>query len=228
VELQDIARISLLSLQTSLLAVLLIAGPALVLGYVFSRKHFPGRTLLRTACLLPMVMPPVAVGFLLLSALSTNTWFGATFEALLGGSFLLTWKACVLAAAIMSFPLALLGAERGFDAVPRRHEQVASSLGAPPRRVFREITLPLASRGILHGLAFAFVRALGEFGATAVIAGNVPGRTQTLSMAIYSRFEDFRDTEALFLSGLAVLFAFLITALAERFLRRPAHTRREG
>ena len=226
-ELQDTARIAWLSLQVSLLATLTIAPAAVALGYLFSRVRFPGRAILRTARMLPMVLPPVAVGFLLLQLLSTNHAFGAALETLLGGPLLLTPKACVLAAAVMAFPLAALGAERGFDAVPRRLEQVAATLGTRPRRVFATVTLPLAGRGILHGLVFAFVRALGEFGATAVVAGNVPGETETLPMAIFARFEDYRDRDALLLSALSVLFAFSVTAAAERFLGRGPLTARE-
>jgi molybdate transport system permease protein len=220
-KLSEIASIAGLSLQVSLLATVLIAVPAIAVGYVLSRVRFRGRTLLRTFVSLPMVLPPVAVGFLLLTLFSKNTALGEGLAVLLGGSFLLTWKAAVIAASVMAFPLAVLGAERGFDVVPRRQEQVAASLGATPVRVFREITLPIARGGILHGLAFAFVRALGEFGATVLVAGNVPGRTQTLSMAIFTRIEDFRDREALVLSLLAIVFALAVTGAAEWVLRRP-------
>ena len=220
----EVAQVCLTSLQVSLVSTALLSLPAIGLGWLLARKRFPGRTLLRSMVLLPMVLPPVAVGFFLLSLLSKERAFGEWVEALFGGSLLLTWKAAVLAAAAMSFPLAVLGAERGFDSVPRRLEKVAASLGATPWRVFRTVTLPLARRGILHGLVFAMVRATGEFGATALLAGNVPGRTQTLSMAIFARVEDFRDREAFELSALAFLFALVLTLGAERLLREPSST----
>jgi molybdate transport system permease protein len=119
----------------------------------------------------------------------------------------------------MSFPFVVLGAREGFDSVPRRLEVVAMSLGATRLRTFSAVTLPLAARGILHGTVFAFARALGEFGATTIVAGNIPGRTETLALGIYARIESFDDRNALLLAAISATFALLLTGAANLFLR---------
>jgi molybdate transport system permease protein len=169
-----------------------------------------------------MVLPPVAVGLVLLLALSRRSPLGAAIESAFGGPILLTWWAAAIASAVMSFPLVVLGAREGFASVPERLEQAAKTLGATRARVFLEITLPHAARGILYGTLFAFARGLGEFGATTLVAGHLPGETETLALAIYGRIEAFEDGDALVLSGVAVLLALLTTLSAESLLRRRA------
>lgn len=215
----DVAGITLLTLRVGLVATLLILVPGIATGWVLARARFPGLSLLRALVSLPMVLPPVAVGLLLLHLLARSSPAGAALGRLLGGPILLTWWAAALASAMMSFPLLVLGAEQGFASVPRRLEQVAATLGASRARVFLRITLPLAARAILYGLVFAFARGLGEFGATTLVAGRIPGKTETLALAIYGRIEEFRDRDAAILSIVSVLLAFTITALAETCLR---------
>lgn len=216
----ELLQITALTLRVGAVSTLLILGPGVALGYLLARREFRGKSLVQTLVALPMVLPPVAVGLGLLMLLSRRGAVGRAAEALLGGSLLLTWWAAALAAAVMSFPLLVRGAEQGFAAVPRRLEQVARSLGASRARVFRTVTLPLAARGILHGVVFAFARGLGEFGATTLVAGNVPGRTETLALGMYARIEEFRTGEALLLAGVSAGLALLITGTAEALLRR--------
>ncbi len=216
----DLTEIAFLSLRVSFASTALILVPGVALGWLFARARFRGRSILRAVVLLPMVLPPVAIGLVLLVTFSHGSFVGDLVERVFGASLLLTFWAAVVAAAVMSFPLLVVGAQQGFEAVPRRLEHVAATLGARPARIFARVTLPLAARGILYGVVFAFVRGLGEFGATALVAGHVPGKTETLSMAIYARIESFDDAGALALSAVALVLAFSATALAEAFLRR--------
>ena len=217
--LDEVLGIALLSLRVSLVSTALILLPGVFLGFVLARGRFAGRALLKAVVSLPIVLPPAAVGLCLLALLSRRSLLGAWLEELLGGTILLTWWAAAAASAVMSFPLLVMGAEQGFRAVPRRVEQVAATLGASRARVFRTVTLPLAARGILYGVVFAFARGLGEFGATTLVAGHIPGKTETLSLAIYARIEAFEDGQALVLSLVAVALALAFTAAAEVFLR---------
>jgi molybdate transport system permease protein len=209
-----------LTLKVGLLSTAVMLVPGVALGWLLARRDFPGRTLLRTLVVLPMVLPPVAVGLLLLQMLSTRGALGRFVEQLAGGPVLLTWKAAALASAVMSAPLLILGAEQAFAAVPRRLEQVATTLGASRTIVFTRVTLPLAMRGLLHGLVFSFARSLGEFGATTVVAGDIPGRTETLALGIYARIHAFQDSEAWALAGVSLALALASTWAAERWLRR--------
>ena len=215
----EVLDITLLTLRVGLVSTAIILVPGVALGYLLARREFKGRALVQTLVSLPLVLPPVAVGLALLLVLSRRAPIGRTLEGLFGGPVLLTWWAAAIAAAVMSFPLLVRGAEQAFLGVPRRLEQVASSLGANRWRVFASVTLPLAMRGILYGVVFAFARGLGEFGATTIVAGHIPGRTETLALGIYGRIESFRDTEALILAGVAVALAVGVTGLAEGVLR---------
>jgi molybdate transport system permease protein len=209
----------LLTLKVGLVAVALIAIPGVALGYFLARTGFVLRAAVATLVALPMVLPPVAVGLLIVLTFARGTTLGRVAEALLGHPLLLSWEGAALASAVMSFPLLVLGAQNAFAAVPPRIEQVAATLGASRSRVFFRVTLPLASRGILHGFAFAFARALGEFGATTLVAGHVPGETETLALAIYARIENFDDGAALRLCVLSIVVALVFTGGAEFFLR---------
>jgi len=215
----DLIEITLRSLWVAGLGTLFAAVPAVGFGWLFVRRSFRGRSLLRTLLLLPMVLPPVAVGLLLLRIVGPRwplgSWLGAH-----GFDFVLSPRGAVLAAAVMAVPLVLLGVERGFAAVPRRLEQLSATLGTGRARIFLEVTLPLALPGILYGLVFGFARALGEFGATVLVAGIVPGRTETLATAIYSAIERFDHGSAFAYAAVSVLFAAALVLLAERLLAR--------
>ncbi len=217
---EDLLAIVLLTLKVGLVATAIILVPGVWLGWVLARRRFRGRALVQTLVALPMVLPPTAVGLLLLLLLSRQGAVGGILERLTGGTLLLTWWAAAIAAAVMSFPLLVRGAEQAFAAVPPRLEQVARSLGASRRRVFLRITLPLAARGLAYGTLFAFARSLGEFGATTIVAGHIPGETETLALATYGRIEAFQSGEALWLAGASVALALAATWCAESLLAR--------
>lgn len=200
-------------------ATLLAAPVALALGFVLARRRFPGLLVVRTIVLLPMVLPPVAVGLALLELLGPRGTLGPLLDVL-GLRIVLTLNGAVLAAAVMALPLMVLGVERGFASVPRRLEQLAATLGSSPTAVLRRVTVPLALPGIVHGFLFGFARALGEFGATVLVAGIVPGRTETLGTAIYASVERFDDRGALAAAAVSVALAATLTLVAERVAPR--------
>lgn len=218
----NILEVTAVTLKVGVAAVAWILVPGVALGYALARVPFRGRALVRVVVTLPMVLPPVAVGLALMLLFARGTVLARAAEAVLGAPLLLSWPAAALASGVMAFPLLVLGAQNAFAAVPARLEQVAATLGASPWRVFRRVTLPLAARGIVHGVVFAFARALGEFGATTLVAGRIPGETETLALAIYDRIEQFQDHDALILSALSVTLALLSMTAAEVLLRGPS------
>ena len=162
---------------------------------------------------LPLVVPPTAVGFVLLEILSRRSAVGALLERV-GVEILFTPKAVVLACAVMSFPLMFTAFRVAIETTDRRYFDVARTLGASPVRAFARVTLPLAWRGLLSGVLLAFCRALGEFGATILIAGNIPGRTQTMALAIYDRVQNGNDHEAAVLVALVVGIAWVLVSIS--------------
>ena len=201
----------------------LVAMPVgVAAAWVLARRSFPGKVVVETTLTLPLVLPPVATGFLLLQLFGLNSIVGRALDAI-GLPIVFTWRAVVVAMAVMSFPLIVLTARAGLEQVDRRYEQVASTLGAGPWRVFRTITLPLAARSLVAAAILGFARALGEFGATIIIAGGIPGQTQTLSVAIFNLTEAGRDSDAtrlLLVSAGLAFGAMLLANLAQRG-RRP-------
>ncbi|HYC89721.1 MAG TPA: molybdate ABC transporter permease subunit [Thermoanaerobaculia bacterium] len=210
-----------LTLRTAALATLLIVPPGLAVAWLLARRRWRGKSLVETLVALPLVMPPVATGLILLELFGRRGPAGALLDRI-GVDVVFTWRAVVLAMMVMSFPLLVRAARVAFEEVDPRFEQVARTLGAPDRRVFATITLPLAARGILSGVLLAFARAIGEFGATILVAGNIPGRTTTLSLAIYNHVQLGRDADAFRLLGISVLIAFAAVWTTEAFLRRRA------
>jgi molybdate transport system permease protein len=205
------------------LATLLILPPGLLVAWLLARFRWPGKSFVETLVALPLVMPPVATGLILLQMVGRRGALGSFLHDL-GIDVVFTWRAVVLAMAVMSFPLLVRSARVAFEGVPVRLEQIARTLGAREARVFFTITVPLAWRGILGGTLLAFARALGEFGATILVAGNIPGRTQTLSLAIYHHVQLGRDGEAYRLMLLTVAIAFAAVWWSEWFLRREPRT----
>lgn len=208
-----------LTLRVAAVATLLALPPAVALGYLFARRSFRGKALAQALVALPMVLPPVAVGLGLLLLLGRRGPLGPLWRAL-GVELVFTWWAAVLAAALVGFPLLARACEQAFAAVDPRYERVARSLGAGPLRSFATVTLPLARRGVLYGALLAFARGLGEFGATAVVAGILPGRTETLALGIWSRVQQGEDGAALWLCGASFGLALGAMLVAERWLRR--------
>lgn len=207
-----------LTLRTAALATLLIVPPGLAVAWLLARRQWRGKSLVETLVALPLVMPPVATGLILLELLGKRGAIGK----LLPFDVVFTWRAVVIAMMVMSFPLLVRAARVAFEEVNPRLEQIARTLGAGDARVFATITLPLAARGIVSGMLLAFARAIGEFGATILVAGNIPGRTTTLSLAIYNYVQLGRDAEAFRLLGISVVVAFVAVWIAEAFLRRRA------
>ena len=203
---------TLLCAATALLAV---APPGLALAWVLARYRFPGRTLVETLVTLPLVAPPVATGLILLRLFGRRGALGAFLHDRLGIDVVFTTAGVVLAMAVMALPLFVRTARVAFEGVEPRLERVARTLGASRRRVFLTVTLPLASRGLAAAALLAGARALGEFGATILVAGAIPGRTETLAVAIYQRIQLGRDAEASALLLLSLVVAFAATAAAE-------------
>jgi len=210
-----------LTLRTAALATVLIVPPGLAVAWLLARKRWRGKSIVETFVALPVVMPPVATGLILLELFGRRGPAGRLLDRL-GLDVVFTWRAVVLAMMVMSFPLLVRAARVAFEEVEPRLEQIARTLGARELRVFVTITLPLAARGILSGVLLAFARAIGEFGATILVAGNIPGRTTTLSLAIYNHVQLGRDADAFRLLGIAVLIAFAAVWVTEAFLRRRA------
>jgi molybdate transport system permease protein len=203
---------------TALVATAVTLVPGVGLAWLLARREFRGKSIVETLVSLPLVLPPVATGLMLLWAFGRRGPVGAMLSRV-GVDVVFTPAAVVLAMSVMSLPLLVRTARAGFEQVTRRHEQLAETLGAGPWRVFTSITLPLASRTILAGAILAFSRALGEFGATIVVAGGIPGRTQTLAVGLYSFIETGRDAEALAVLLLSTLLAFASVTLSNRLVR---------
>lgn len=228
-----VGTVLLLTLKVAAAATALVAVPAVALAYLLARRDFPGKRLVSTLVGLLLVLPPTAVGFLLLRLLAADGPLGRESLGFDLG-LLLTWKGAVLASAVMSLPLAVRTAQVAFEGVDPRLAAVARTLGWSPAATFFRITLPLAGRGLAAALVLAFTRAVGEFGATVTLAGNIPGRTQTLASAIFTAQQVGDDArgEVLMLVALAVGFAAIWTAewlsLDRRGVGRRAGSRRPG
>jgi molybdate transport system permease protein len=212
----------------ALAATVLMLPPGVALAWLLARGRFRGKALLETIVTLPLVLPPVATGFILLRLLGRRGPLGAMLEH--GGiDLIFTWKAVLLAMAVMGLPLVVRTARAGFEQITGRYEHMAETLGAGPWRVFFTISLPLASRTVLAGALLGFSRALGEFGATIVIAGNIPGETRTIAVAMFGYLETGRDGDAtvLLLASLAISFAsvWLSNRLAQPARRARARSR---
>lgn len=203
----DAWQITAFTLATATLATVLMLPPGLLLAWLLARGRFRGRVFLDTVVSLPLVMPPVATGLVLLMLVAPRGPLGRVL-ARAGVDIVFTWKAVVLAMTVMGLPLLVRTVRAGIEQVDRRYEAAASTLGAGPLRVFFTVTLPLARPAVIAGAVLGFARALGEFGATIMIAGSIPGSTRTLAVAIYSFAETGRDREAATLVGISAAIAF--------------------
>jgi len=187
---------------------LVILPPGLAVAWLLARCDWPGKSLLETFVTLPLVMPPVATGLILLKVLGRRGALGGFFHDRLHLDIVFTWRAVLVALGVMSFPLLVRSTQWALEQVNPRFEQIARTLGAGDLRVFLTITLPLALRGIMGGVILAFARALGEFGATIMVAGYIPGKTATLSLSIYQSVQLGEDAAAYRLLGVSVALAF--------------------
>jgi molybdate transport system permease protein len=203
----------------ALLAITLVLPPAIAVGWLLARKQFFGKTLLETIASLPLVLPPVASGLILLWLFGRRSPIGRALDAA-GIEVIFTWKAVVIAMMVISFPLVARSVRAGIEQVDRRYEQIAATLGAGGFRILTTITLPLASRAIAAGAVLGFSRALGEFGATVMVAGAIPGRTRTLAVGIYTFVETGREDAAWSLLLISALLAFGAIFISNRLLDR--------
>jgi molybdate transport system permease protein len=215
--------ITVFSLSVGLASTLLILPFGIAMAWLFARKEWPLKSVLETIVLLPLVMPPVSTGLILLKIFGRRSPLGQwLYER--GIEIVFNWKGVLIAMAVMSFPLLVRSVRTSFSEVNPRFEQIAATLGASSLRIFFVITIPLAYKGIIAGALLAFSRALGEFGATILLAGNIPGKTQTLSLAIYSFVQLGKDSAAYTLLGITVALAFLFVWCSEWLLRSAKKT----
>lgn len=207
----------LLSLRVAALATLFALLTGVPIAWILARRRFRGRDLLSVLVLLPMVLPPTVLGYYLLLAIGRRSAIGRVAESVLGHTLVFTPHAAVLAAFVASLPFLIRAAQAGFEQVDTVYEEAARTLGRTEWEVFITVTVPLAWRGILAGLALGFARAMGEFGATLMVAGNVPGRTQTASIAIYDAVQAGRAEQAthlaLLLSAITGCVLILLTRI---------------
>lgn len=222
----ELPRILWFTVASAALGVGLATGPAFGLAWLLARRQGAWKPWLETLVALPLVLPPVATGLILLRILGRRGPLGGLLRHGFGLDVAFTWRAVPLAMGAMALPLLVRSFRAALEGVPTRLEQVARSLGARESRVLLTVTLPLAGRGLLAGLVLGLARSLGEFGATVVVAGNIPGETTTLPLALYRCIELGQDDQALVFLGFSVALAFGALWAAERLARPPKGARR--
>lgn len=208
------------TVRMALLSTLIVAPVGLALAWWLARFRWRGKSAVETLIMLPMVLPPVVTGLMLLRLFGYRGWIGGWLHRQFDIDVVFTWKAVALALAVMSLPLFVRAARTAFEEVNPVLEQIGRTLGAGEWRVFWRITFPLAKRGILAGSLLAFARALGEFGATLMVAGNIPGQTTTMSTAIYNHVQLGEDSRAWTLALVAGSIAFAAVWVSESLVRR--------
>jgi molybdate transport system permease protein len=209
-----------LSLRVALVSTVAALGAGLWIAYILANREFRGKSAVDAVVTLPLVLPPTVLGYYLLVLLGRSSPLGKLWEAAFGSPLVFTWKAAVVAAILYSLPLLAKSSRAALESVDRSCERAARTLGASEWKLFWRVTLPMAQRSILAATALAFARSLGEFGATLMIAGNYPGRTQTMAVAIYDALQSGNSTLALTLvlviSGIALAILTLATRLENR------------
>src|SRR5215813_1422555 len=178
-----------LSLRVAVLSTAIALAAGLWIAYILANRSFKGKEALDAAVTLPLVLPPTVLGYYLLVLIGRASPLGKAWESVFGSPLVFTWKAAVIAALLHSMPLLVKSARAALESVDRSYERAARNLGASEWRLFWKVTLPLAQRSILAATALAFARSLGDFGVTLMVAGNIPGRTQTIALAIYDAYE---------------------------------------
>ena len=213
-----------LTLLVATVAVTCSLPPAIAVAWLLAKREFPGKFLLEVLVNLPLVLPPVVTGYLLLLTFGRASWFGAWLEQTLGLRFIFDWKGAALAAAVVGFPLLVRPIRQAFSAVDERLLQAARTLGAGPFDAFWSILLPLARPGIISGALLAFARSIGAFGATIMIAGSIPGETRTMTLAIYALLHspegDIAARKLVLVSIVIAALALLVGELLERHGQR--------
>lgn len=210
-----------LSLQVASLAIAICLLPGIAIGWLLARRNFPGKTALDLLVHFPMVAPPIVIGYLLLVTFGRNGAIGGWIYDHFGVSLAFSWQGAAVAAAIMGFPLLVRSVRLSVEAIDQRLEKAASTLGAPPLKIFLGVTLPLMAPGIVAGTVSAFARALGEFGATITFVASIPGETRTLPLAIYAQLQTpGGETGAWRLMLLSLLLTVGALILSEYFNRK--------
>ncbi|NGM84852.1 molybdate ABC transporter permease subunit [Paenibacillus sp. 7124] len=205
-----------LSIKIAVITSLIVFILAAAIAKAMANRKFPGHSLIETVLLLPLVLPPTVVGFVLLVVLGRRSWLGEWYENLTGGTILFTWGSAVIASVVVAFPLVYRTLKAGFEGVDRDLEDAARAQGAGEFQVLRYVTLPLAIRTLAAGYVLGFARGLGEFGATIMVAGNIPNRTQTIPTAIYVAVDGGDMT----LAWLWVISIIAISAIMLMFVNR--------
>jgi len=206
-----------LSLQVAGVATLLALAAGVALGWLFARRPFPGSGVAEAVCMLPLVLPPTVIGYGILVMAGRRSPLGAWLRQHFDYTIIFSWHGAVVASAVVALPLVLKSASAAFAGVDRSLEAAASTLRQSPWSVFWRVTLPLAWPGILAGTLLAFARAMGEFGASLMVAGSIPGQTQTLSMAIYDEVQAGHDDRALLLVLVTSVISVLVLVVSNRF-----------
>lgn len=205
-----------LSVKIAVITSIIVFILATYAAKLMAGRKFPGYSLLETVLMLPLVLPPTVVGFVLLVILGRRSWIGELYERLTEQTILFTWGAAVIAAVVVAFPLVYRTVKAGFEEVDKDLEDAARAQGASELQVLRYVTLPLAGRALAAGFVLGFARGLGEFGATIMVAGNIPGRTQTIPTAIYVAVDGGNMT----LAWMWVCSIIVISALMLMFVNR--------
>ncbi|MBZ5593343.1 MAG: molybdate ABC transporter permease subunit [Acidobacteriia bacterium] len=209
-----------LSLRVAALATLVSLALGLWIAYLLANRRFRGKELLDAVVTLPLVLPPTVLGYYLLVVLGRSSPLGHVYEWAFGGPLVFTWQAAVLASTLHAIPLLVKSARAAFETVDRSYEKAARNLGASDWRVFWRVTLPLSRRAVIAATVLAFARALGDFGATLMIAGDIPGKTQTAAIAIYDAVEGGDTLVArvlvLVLSAVAIAIVYAANRLQQR------------
>ncbi len=210
----------ILSIKTALLSLIVMFPPGLFVGWLLVKRSFPGKAFLNTLVMLPLVLPPVVSGYLLLVLLGRHGLLGGFLFDVFGIELVFSEFAVVVALSVISFPLLVRGIMGGIQSVPSELENAARTLGASPVKVFWTITFPLALRGIIGGTILGFSKSLGEFGATIMVAGNIPGKTQTIALAIFNAVQLAEDATVYRLVFISTVVAFVALWLTERLTLR--------
>src|SRR5271170_4878935 len=210
-----------LSLRVAVVSTAVALALGLWLAYILANREFRGKEVLDAMVALPLVLPPTVLGYYLLVLIGRASPLGKLWEGIFGSPLVFTWKAAVIAALLHSFPLLVKSARAALESVDRSYERAARTLGASEWRLFWRVTLPLARRSIFAAAAIAFARSLGEFGVTLMVAGNIPGRTQTVAVAIYDAVESSNGATARVLVLIVSAVALAILTLANRLTSNP-------
>jgi len=208
-----------LTLKVAILATMLAGATGIGLGWWMARRRFAGHALVDAFLMMPLVLPPTVLGYYLIVLIGRNGVLGRYLDQWFGINLMFTWQGAVMAASIVSLPLIYKAARAAFEDADPRMVLAARTLGASELEIFLRISLPLAGRGVVAGLMLAFARAMGEFGATLMIAGNLPGKTQTLSIAVYDAVQAGNDAQALWLTLLISVVCMFVLVMSSRLLQ---------